>query len=352
MRRAFTSRTAIGMDVGTRSIKMAQLSLSGDTPQIVGLSMLPRTRMVEQIDTEEIRAMKRILRRQGFHGHDLVLAVPDEGLLRGVFHVPQRVSGAPVAQIGRMELSRVHNVMPDSFEMLCWDPPDPGRSKSAAQTMAVGCLHETAEAFIDLFEGAGFNVGALDLRIAAAARACMTLAVPPPALTSILDIGWDSTKLLLVCGDTVVYERPFRNKCLTKLRARLGETFGITEEAADQVINAIGFEEDSEVGELDSEFVGVIRRMLRKHFDLMLEELEASFDYANYRYPGEGAKRLLLIGGGARISGLSQYFHNTLGVEVQAVAPGDIVAGSSQIFTQVGHPALTVAVGLAMFTGA
>ena len=350
MRRTGKSRTAIGVDVGSRSIKVAQLSMSGGKPQIAALSMLPRTKVAEQIDAEEILKMKRVLKRQGICGNDIVLAAPEEGLIRGVFDVPP-VSGAPIAQIARMELSRIHNVVPDSFEMVCWDPPDPGKSKSTTQTIAIGCPHEAANAFIDLFEDSGFCVSALDMRIAAAARACTTLTVPPPALTSILDIGWESTRLLLVCGSTVVYERPFRNKCLTKLRAKLSETFGITEEAADQIISTIGFASDSEAGELDQESVEVIRRMLRKHFDVMLEELEGSFDYANYQHPREGMKRLLLIGGGAGIPGLSQYFHSTLGVEVRSVAPSDVVENSPPIFTKVGHTAMTVAVGLAMFTG-
>ena len=351
MKRMSKIRTAIGIDVGTRSIKVAQLTLSDDKPQIAALSMLPRSKDGEDINTEELHLMKRVLKRQGFVGNEVVLAAPQSGLLQGVFDVPPQVSGAPVAQIARMELSRIHNVPPDSFEMICWDPPGPGKSKSATQTIAIGCPHEVADAYIDQFENAGFNVRALDVRIAATARACLPLTMPPPALTSILDIGWDSTKLLLMCGEKVIYERHFRNKCLAKLRGKISDTFRITEEAADQVIGAIGFEANSEAGDLDEETVEVIRRMLRKHFDQMLEELEASFDYAHYQYPGEGAKRLLLIGGGARISGLSQYFHNILGVEVKSVAPSDLVESASQNFLKISHPAMTIAVGLAMFTG-
>jgi len=351
MRRAGRSPAAIGVDVGSRSIKVAQLFISGGKPQIAALSMLPRAKIAEQIDPQDILTLKHVLKRQGFYGNRVVLAAPEDGLLRGVIDVPPKLSGAPVAQIARMELSRIHNAAPDSFEMVCWDPPDPGKSKSTMQAVAMGCPHEAADAFIDLFEDSGFCVSALDMRIAAAARACMSLTLPPPALTSILDIGWESTKLLFVCGNTVVYERPFRNKCLAKLRAKLSETFGITEEASDQVVNTIGLATGSEVGDLDQGSVEVVRRVITKHFDMMLEELEGSFDYANYQHPREGMKRLLLIGGGAGIPGLSQYFHSTLGVEVRSVAPSDLVENSPRISTKVGHPAMTVAVGLAMFSG-
>lgn len=351
MRRTSKSRTAIGVDVGSRTIKAAQLVMSSGKPQIAALSMLPRTKVGEQINPEDILTMKRALKRQGFYGHDIVLAAPEDGLLRGVFDVPPQVSGAPIAQIARMELSRLHNVVPDSFEMVCWDPLDLGKSKLTPQGTAIGCTHEAANAFIDLFEDSGFSISALDICIAAAVRACKTLTVPAPALTCIIDIGWESTKFLLVSGNTVIYERRFRKKCLVKLRRKVCESFGITEEAADQVINAIGFDGDNEAGELDQKTVDIIRWMLQKHLDMMLEELVASFDYANYQYPGEGAKRLLLIGGGAKISGLPQYFHSTLGVEVRTVAPCDVVEGSAQIYMKASHPAMTVAVGLAMFNG-
>lgn len=345
------TRSWIGIDVGSRSIKVAQLLTSGDRSQIAALSMLPRTNEGEGIETEEILRMKRILARQGFYGNEVVLAAPEKGLLQGVFDVPPKVSGDAVTQIARMELSRLHNVPPNSFEMICWDPPTPEKPKSTTQTLAVGCPHEAADAYLDVFEKAGFIVRALDVRIAATTRVCKKLTVPAPVLTSILDIGWESTKLLLLCGNTLIYERSFRNKCLSKLRAKLCETFDMSEEAADQVVSAIGFESDDDAGEIDRESVEVIRRMLRKHFDMMLEELEASFDYAHYQHPGEGAKRLLLIGGGAKISGLSQYFRNILGVEVMAVAPRDILVNGSENFTNAAHPATTVAIGLAMFTG-
>ena len=133
MIRVGRSRTAIGIDVGSRSIKIAQLFVSGDKPQIASLSMLPRAKVAEQIGPEDILTMKHVLRRQGFHGNEVVLAAPEDDLLRGVIDVPPQLSGAPVAQIARMELSRIHNVVPDSFEMVCWDPADPGKSKSTTQ---------------------------------------------------------------------------------------------------------------------------------------------------------------------------------------------------------------------------
>ena len=372
MRSIGRTRTAIGIDVGRQSIKAAQLSISGCSHQITAFSMLPRIKAGEQINPvinpesngqskshvtgasnginrEEILKVKRVLMRQGFCGNDIVLAAPEEELLRGVFEIPRQVSGAPIAQIARMELSRIHNVAPDSFEMVCWEPPSSDKSKSMVQTIAVGYPHNAANVFTDLFEESGFNVIALDLRSAAAARACVSLTAPAPSLTSILDLGWNSTKLMLVSGAAVIYERFFRNKCMVKINNKLSQTFGITEESADQIVSTIGFDTDSQASELDQDSTETIRKILRKHFEIILEELEASFDYVNYQYAREGIKRLLLIGGGAKISGLPQHIQNVLGIEVISVTPTSLMESPSQILKKVDNPAMTVAVGLAMF---
>jgi len=405
-------RTAIGIDVGSQTIKAAQLvksapilafarkregsrwaaNGSGQSHQIVALSMLPRmkaglteagqqvypikdsesnglpasdsARPSNRLDRQEIINIQAVLRRQGFCGNDIVLAVPEKRLLHGVFEIPPATSGQAadregmIFQIARMELSRMHSVAPDSFEMVCWPLggwPLGGQDESKSthrggQAIAVGCPHDVANELLDLFEGAGFNVRALDLRSAAAARACMSLSVQPPALTAILDLGWSSTKLLFVCGGTVVYERCLTNKSISHITTKLSGMFGITEQSADQTISTIGLVTNSEAGDYDQQSTETIRKILTKHFDVMLEELKTPFDYASHQYPGEGVKRLLLIGGGARIFGLSQYIQEALGIEVITAAPGDLVGHSeSQILAKLSHPAMTVAVGLAMF---
>ncbi len=344
-------RTAIGIDVGSRIIKAAQLLPSEDHHRIVALTMLPRTGSGATIEYEEVRQLKRILHRQGFAGSNVVLAVPDQKLLRGTFELPPRISLDKVPQMARMELARIHQVTPQSFEMLCWIMPQSDQVQSITQTITVGCLHEVANAYLDVFEQGGFNVTALDVRSAAAARACEGLTVPMPALTAILDLGWGSTKLLLACGRTIIYERLLESPSLQALAAKLGKRFGIADQAACHVIDAIGFAV-GEVDGFDQQSTLAIRGLLEKHADKMIEELKVPFAYANHQLPGEGIKRLLLIGGGARIPGLAPYFESQIGMCVKEATPGELMESPPELQSKVDNPATTVAVGLARFSGA
>ena len=112
------SRTAIGVDVGSRSIKAAQLAVSGRftskasiaSHQIIALTILPRIKVGQRIDRQELLDIRSVLRRQGFCGNDIVLAAPEEHLLHGVFEVPQSAFGEPgdpVAQIARSYFHRL-----------------------------------------------------------------------------------------------------------------------------------------------------------------------------------------------------------------------------------------------------
>jgi len=200
-------RTAIGVDIGGRTMTAAQLLVCGQEYRVQALCLLPRAEAEGPVSAADALVLRRVLKRQGFSGSRIVIAAPQEHLLRAALELPAKVSGAPLGQIARMELSRLHNVEPDSFEMAHWELKAPDSAKPVTQTLAVGCPHEAANALLDVFEGAGFDVAGLDAPGAAAARACAPLILAPPEITAIVDLGWHSTSVLFVCGSALLYER-------------------------------------------------------------------------------------------------------------------------------------------------
>jgi type IV pilus assembly protein PilM len=347
-----SSCTAIGVDIGQRTIKAAQLARSGGHYRVRALSLLPRPEAEKEISVADALALRGVLQRQGFHGRQLVLGAPEKHLLRGTLELPAKLAGAPVEQIVRMELSRLHNVAPDTFEMAYWDLRAAGGAKPMAQMLAVGCPHDAANALLDAFEGCGFRVAGLDVRSAAAARACQPLVLPAPQITGIIDLGWRSSWLLFVCGASLIYERSLDGVLLAELAERLMRAFGIPLEAACQIIEAVGPAAEEQPGRFDRETVEAIRQHLRSHCDKLIDELRVPLSYANHHFPGEGVRRLLLLGGGASVAQLASYCEERLGTEVRMVSPGALVESPPELLAKASNPALTVAVGLAQFEGA
>ena len=351
MRIGRSRRTVIGVDVGRRTIKAAQLLVSGGEFRACALTLLPRPEPEEEISSVDAQALKEVLQRQGFHGGTIALAAPEKALLRASLELPSKVSGAPVEQIVRMELARLHSVAPDSFAMAYWELKSPAHSKPVTQALAIGCPHDAATALLDSFEGAGFHVVVLDTRSAATARACAPLVLPAPQITAIVDLGWRSTSVLFVCGRSLIYERSLEGASIAELIDRLTEAFGIPLESAYQIIGTIGPASDEGTKDFDRETLDAIRKHLRSHFDKLLDELRVPLSYANRHFPGEGVRRLLLIGGGAGVAQLAGYFEGRLNVEVKAAEPSSLIESPPELLARTSNPAMTVAVGLAQFDG-
>ena len=350
MRLRPSSRTAIGVDIGRRTMKAAQLTAAGE--RILALSLIPRPDVEEDLCREDALALKEVLRRQGFKGNRIVIAAPEKAILPAALELPAKVNGAPIEQIIRMELSRLHNIAPDSFEMAYWDLKAANGTRPTTHTLAVACPHEAANGLLDVFEDAGFQVAALDVRSAATARACTPLVLPAPQVTAIMDLGWRSTSLLFVCGESLIYERSLDAAPIADMVAKLAEVFNISQESASQILGTIGPTAGEPAGQLDRASLDAVRKHVRAHFDKLLDGLKVPLSYAKHQFPGDGVKRMLLAGGGAVVPDLAPHFEARLGFEVRRADPAGLIDSPPQLLAKASNPAMVVAVGLAKFGGA
>jgi Tfp pilus assembly PilM family ATPase len=347
MRLGSSPRTAIGVDIGRRTIRAAQLAASGG--RILALSLIPRPQIESEICHEDALALREVLWRQGFKGNRIVLPAPEKAVLPSALELPSKVSGAPIDQIVRLELSRQHNIAPDSFEMAYWDLKAANGAKPVTHTLAVACPHEAANALLDVFEDIGFHVAALDVRGAAAVRACQPLVLPVPQVTAILDVGWQSASLLFVCGRSLIYERSLDAPPLAELVAKLAEVFNLSQESASQILGTIGPSVREPTGQLDRASLEAIGKHLRIHFDKLLEGLRVPLSYAKHQFPGDGVKRMLLTGSGATVADLASYFEPRLAFEVRRADPAGLIGSPPELLAKASNPTMTVAIGLAQF---
>jgi len=345
-----SSRTPIGLEVGARRIKAVQLRPARDGWHIAAISSLPRKNRGPDVDPEELPQLRRVLDRQGFSGRDVVLAVPRAKLMTGILDVPPQNSGAPLEQIVRVELARMHNIQPDSFELSYWHLPACGRAKGASEAMAVCCPHDEAHRLLDTFEAEGFNVKALDAGTCAAARACRTaMACGGDGITAILDLGWSAACLSMMRQGLVIYERILNGGGLRHLAQSMGSLFQMETEMVDRLLVEVGLDRAVEGqspggGEFDE-----IGKVIAAHLDAIVRELRAPFCYATHRYPGSEVNRMLLIGGGAGIPGLVQYLCSAVQTEVTKVAPADLAQCPQSLLVKSGDAAMTLAMGLAQY---
>src|SRR5262249_26290258 len=154
-----------------------------------------------------------------FEGRDVVACVPDDKLVTAVLELPPRSSGAPLDQLARVELARVHKLEPGSFELACWDLPAPARAGDATHMMAAACPHADADRLLGAIESAGLRVVALDIKPWALTRACAAVG-SADGTTVLLDVGEEGALLTAVRQAAPVYERMMRDGGTATLRGR------------------------------------------------------------------------------------------------------------------------------------
>lgn len=344
-----SSRTPTGIDVGSRQIKAAQLRRTPGGWRTEALCAIPRTRPGESIDADEVRYLQSALSRQGFCGNDVVLAVPDEKVLTGVLELPPPDSGAPFDKIARTELARMHKVRPDSFEMSYWRLPAPANPGDSLQALAVGYAHADANDLMDTFESAGLDVRALDVRSSAAARACRTALAPQPGMTAILDLGWSASSLSILHQGAIAYQRVIGGASIKTLSETIAQRLNVDTRTTEHLLSEVGLSRAGEPDDGDPQLFDQAGMTVARHFDTMAQELQTPLSYTACQYPDAEVKRLLLVGGGACIHGLTEYLSSSMEMEVKAVAPADLAESPPSVLPKSGNAALTLAIGLAQF---
>jgi len=342
-----SARTPIGLDIGAKQIKAAQLTPAGDTWRVEAVSVIPRTE-TGPLNADQAAQLRSVLQRQGFSGNEVVLAAGKDKLLSGILDLPARVSGAPLDQIARMELSRVHKVPADAFEMSYWQIPSAGRS-GAVQVMAVACPHDDANEMIDVLEDAGFDVKAIDAPACALARACRGLLAPGDSATVVLEIGWRSVTLAILYQDVIAFHRSLAEAGLQPLFEATRHTFHLPDEAVEHLLATVGLDRDAQAAEGGGDPLEELAKNVARHFDGLIQELRRSVSYFTSCNSSVELSHLLLAGGGAGIPGLSRHFASEAQLQVQIFTPADVVQCNPPILAKAGNPALATAMGLALF---
>lgn len=340
------SRSPIGLDLGSRTVKAVQLARKASRWQISAATTFPRALPDTPVTPGEARRLIDVLYRQNFQGRDVVLAVPPLRLLDGTLELP-KASDAPLDQIALMEFSRLQKCDPQAIEIGYWNLPVGLRSQQSSRVMAMGCLHRDIEPMIDAFESEGLDVVGLDAEACALARACAPNLVDANSLCGLLDFGWGCCRLIVLYQGAIVYTRLLTDSGISALFTSLQKNLDIDAEMAEHLLIESGMNQQF-FGQAD--LIADARRSLAAHFDAIVQELNISFSYATQQYSEASLQRVLITGGGARISGVAGHLANLIGTDVVTLAPRDVLGCPPTLLERCGNPALTLATGLARFS--
>ncbi len=336
-------------------LRAAQLCRAGAGWGVAATAAVPRAEPEAPLDGRDVQRLIAAMRQRGFRGSQVVLTAPPEQLLTGMLELPPRSSGAPVEQLARVEMSRLHKRDVSTFELACWDLPSPARAAQSTHVMAVAYAHSDADALLDLFEGQGLNVCAIDTQGWALIRACALMLADGFAVNLIVDLGWDVAQASLVHQGVIVYERGLSDAGLGRLEERACRVLKCDRDAARRAIFAAGIGPDRPDTAARADDEGgpqtALDQAIRDHFQEAADDLRISMSYVQHRYPDARPGRVLLAGEGAVIPGLGEFLGSAVGIEAVPVVPVGLEPGRGDGAAENANPpaALAKAIGLALY---
>ncbi len=340
-------RSPIGLDAQGRFINAVQLTGSLRRWRIDAATSVGRVDPAMPLEAEELARLTTMLHRQGFHGREVVLAVPSGRLLTGEFEMPVGATAGVRLAKARAGLASVHKCLPQALESDCWDIPKPARAKGKTSVIAVACKQDEANDLIDLFETAGLSVRALDVESWAAARASAPLVGDRGDLVPVLNLGWTAAVLVVVHDGIVVYERTLTEHGMNRLHGRLIAKLDMDRDVADHLLHEIGLRSDAPEAREGSKLLAVVHSYITNHLDRLVAELNTSLSYASQEYPDRELERLLVHGEGALVPRLVERLGDQLGLATRALIPTDVTRCGRSLAGLGGSPLLVTALGLA-----
>lgn len=350
---------AVGVDIGSQSIKIAEIKLSGGLPTITALAqaMTPEG-AVDHIGIHDSEAVGNVLKQlcgsAGVGTKDMVVSIAGQGaVLVRTLEVPN-MSPAELDQHMEWEITR--NVPFGEKTIQSDYKAFPATEEDAANLDVVMAIspQSAIDAVTDLAKKAGRKVAAIDVEPLGIARTLMNGYAEEfqGDTVCVIDIGHKTTAINIYKNGQILMPRqvPVGGEMFTQqiaealntsyeeaerikieqanipADAKLGETtFGEPETQAFAPYNPFGdsTEEDNKsltpvpgesVPNLDPVF-----NALSSVLEELVAETRRSVDY--FRSKGGDVHAILLCGGGSKLRGLAGFLESSIGVPTRAYDP-------------------------------
>ncbi len=343
------SSSVIGLDISSTSVKLLELSRSGDLYRVEAYAVepLPPNAVAEKniSDVDGVgEAIKRVLARAKTTTKSVAVAVAGSAVITKTIEMDGSLSDTEMENQINVEADQYIPYPLDEvaidFEVI--GPSD--RNPSQVEVLLAACRLENVEGRQAALEIAGLTAKIVDIEAHAMKRAFELIQVrlqgnPKDLVVAIIDIGATMTTLSVIAEDRSIYTREqlFGGKQLTE---EIQRRYGLSFEEAGLAKKQGGLPDDYQ------------REVLEPFKEAVLQQVTRSlqFFFSSSRY--DDVDYIVLAGGTASIDGLAKMVENKLGTPTLVANPFvDMAIDKGKVNAQaleVDAPAMMIACGLAM----
>ena len=316
----FGSSSYLGVDIGTTSIKIAEIGKGKQRPELQNYGILEsyghlervnnaiQTSALKIMEADTIQLLKTLIKHSNFKSRDAIASIPSFAAFITLFEMPQ-MDDADIAKTMQFQIGQ-YIPLPITEVSIDWlkvgeRQDDQGFVKE--QILLVSIPNETIEKYQRIFSAAGLRLRAMEIESLALLRSVADAAMPP---TLVVDIGSRSTNIAVVDKGNLRYnvQTDMSGAGITQA---LAGGLGVKIRRAEKLKRERGIlgGSESELSTLMMPFVDAILNEVKR----AKSKYEQSF--------GNAITQVILAGGGSKMPGIVPYAQEQIGLPVAIADP-------------------------------
>jgi len=349
----FGQKTYLGIDIGTASIKIAELSKEKGRPKLENYAILESYKFLDVLTDdsamtnrsrrvfggEATEMIKRLIGKANIAVKETNMAVPIFSSFLTVMDLPM-MNETELAQAVQFEARKY---VPVSLEQLVIDwnligqTPPTANDQGHLQVLLVAIPRELIDEYVDTARNTGLAVSAIELETVSATRALMG---SDPTPTVILDVGARDTTISIVDQGFLRISHSIETSSEDLTRV-LSKALNISLRRAEELKRERGvavIREESEVASVILPLLDIISSSIQQIIDLHHSKTQRKIE------------KLIMYGGAANMPGLAEYFSKKLKIDITYANPFSRIIYPQKlepIIKKIGSE-LAIALGLAL----
>ena len=319
----------LGIDIGSASVKVAQLARDSAGVHVLARTIVPRTAQIvsegEVQETEklwsaggEIRAAMSL--DSAFRGRQAAVAMP-MGLC-DMHHVDNlSVEEAGLDAVVRRAIETVTQCSADHLEFDIWPEENNSQATASQRWNVLAVARPWSDQVYHDVVASSLACRTIDgLPHALAPAGYLSAQDQPLPPVAALDWGFGQATLCIIAEGRPVYVRCLKDCSLERTLTAIATELNVTIPEAHLLLEKHGIRQP--VTETIDEVSGLVGELMTEPLRQLEQELERTFSHIGFQRKTIAPKQLLLFGGGALTRGLARHLTQRLRLETRVWSLG------------------------------
>lgn len=316
----FGPSSYLGVDIGTTSIKIAEIGRGPGGPELQNYGILEsyghlervnnaiQTSSLKIMEADTIQLLKTLVQHSNFKSREVIASIPSFAAFITLFEMPQMAD----SDIGKAMQFQIGQYIPLPISEVSIDWIKVGERQDEQgfikeQILLTSIPNETVDKYQRIFTGAGLKLRALEIESLALMRSIADVSMPP---TILVDIGSRSTNIAVVDKGTLRYNYQTDLSGASITQALAGG-LGVKIRRAEKLKRERGI-----LGGSESE----LSTLMMPFVDAILNEVKRTKLKYEQNF-GTLVTQVILAGGGSKLPGIVPYAQAQLGLPVMISNP-------------------------------